>query len=178
MHCVWIARKSLRRGTLNLVQDRIDVRLVYLWLVGQNVAHIVRKRRACLNFLQQFVERLLFIRQLHIRIIGIRFRRWIDLIGAALFQVRIQDTLYLTCRRLLVWGEHRIRRRETRPVKISAQGEMYHQGNNDSEPEPIALPGTAKQTFSRVAVEIVKFGNPHRLEKYHISIWKIASWAI
>ena len=87
MHCVWIVGKRLRRGTLNLVQDRINVRLVHLWLVGQNVPHIVRQRRTRLNFLQQLVERLLLVRQLHIRVIGIRFRRRVDLIGAALLQV-------------------------------------------------------------------------------------------
>src|SRR5439155_13422259 len=34
MHRIGIAGKSLCRGTLNLVQDRIDVRLVHLRLVG------------------------------------------------------------------------------------------------------------------------------------------------
>jgi hypothetical protein len=56
MHRVWVIGKSLRRGTFDLVQNRINVRLFHLWLVGQHIAHVVRERCARLNFLQQFVE--------------------------------------------------------------------------------------------------------------------------
>src|SRR5439155_23500708 len=52
MQGVWITGKSLRRGTFDLVENRINVWLFYFWLVGQHVARIIRKRCARLNLLQ------------------------------------------------------------------------------------------------------------------------------
>jgi len=57
-------------------------------------------------------------------------------------------------------GFHRLK---TRPVKVSAQGEVESQRNDQSKPEPAALFAAREQAFGFEPAKIVKIGYSHCL---------------
>ena len=157
--------KSLRSRAIDFGKHGIHVRLFHFRLVGQNIAHVVRHRRAGLNVLQKLVERFLFIRQLNIGVVRFRFRGRICLIDTGFIKLRFIDSPDLERGSLRVLGEYGLHRLETCPVKISAERDVQSQGNNQSKPQPIALFAARKQTFGLKAGEIVEVGNSHCFKK-------------
>src|SRR5262249_16133069 len=101
--------------------------------------------------------------QLHISVVGVRFCGWICLIDAAFAEVRSVDAADLERGRLFVLNHQVLHRLETRPVKISAERQVYSQRNDQSKPEPTAFFDAREQSFSLEPVEVVEIGNSHCL---------------
>ena len=53
---------------------------------GENVARVVRDRGRGVNVIQQLIERLFLVGQLHVRLVRLRFRRRVRLIRARFFE--------------------------------------------------------------------------------------------